>query len=245
MRKFSTLYEILNVPESAAADEIKSAFRKLAHIYHPDKNGNTPDSAARFIVIHHAYSVLTDPEKRAEYDSYLGSSPSVAGNRKSAAKYRTSLPGSGSWESILADLNFILWDIEELIRDNRMGRNDDAMMKILVFIDRWVLVPSGYPDYFYEARKMDVPIGNEISGSGHRPYISVKNYFYDIRKRANKMLEKAAASKVMSMVDGTDRRIIDCVIESVNLARHTLSFLGGGEIPPFSHSSPVFLKPLQ
>ncbi len=60
-------YEILGVPKGASADEIKKAFRVLAHKYHPDKK--TGD-AEKFKELNEAYSVLSNEKKRAEYDSY-------------------------------------------------------------------------------------------------------------------------------------------------------------------------------
>jgi len=60
-------YEILGVTKSASKDEIKKAFRKLAHKHHPDKNGGVD---SKFKEINEAYSVLSDDKKRAEYDAY-------------------------------------------------------------------------------------------------------------------------------------------------------------------------------
>ncbi len=62
-------YEILGVPRTASADEIKSAFRKLARQYHPDvsKEANAEE---RFKEINEAYSVLSDVDKRARYDRF-------------------------------------------------------------------------------------------------------------------------------------------------------------------------------
>lgn len=60
-------YEILGVAKSASADEIKKAYRKLAHKYHPDKGqGND----AQFKELNEAYQVLSDSQKRSQYDNY-------------------------------------------------------------------------------------------------------------------------------------------------------------------------------
>lgn len=57
-------YQILGVQESASQDDIKKAYRKLAAQHHPDKGGDT----AKFQTISQAYEILSDPQKRAEYD---------------------------------------------------------------------------------------------------------------------------------------------------------------------------------
>ncbi|MBI2048447.1 MAG: molecular chaperone DnaJ [Parcubacteria group bacterium] len=60
-------YEILGVSKGASEDDIKKAFRKLAHKYHPDKKGG---DEARFKEASEAYAVLSDKKRRAEYDRY-------------------------------------------------------------------------------------------------------------------------------------------------------------------------------
>jgi molecular chaperone DnaJ len=61
-------YQVLGVPDSAGQDEIKKAYRKLAKQYHPDANPNNASAAERFKEISEAHSVLSDPDKRKQYD---------------------------------------------------------------------------------------------------------------------------------------------------------------------------------
>src|SRR3990167_11495878 len=60
-------YELLGIAKNAPRDEIKKAFRTLAHKYHPDKKGG---DEKKFKEVNEAYSVLSDDKKRAEYDAY-------------------------------------------------------------------------------------------------------------------------------------------------------------------------------
>ena len=63
-------YTTLGVERTAADDEIKKAYRKLAMTYHPDKNGGSKEAEEKFKEITEAYDVLRDPQKRAAYDRY-------------------------------------------------------------------------------------------------------------------------------------------------------------------------------
>ncbi|HET6514346.1 MAG TPA: molecular chaperone DnaJ [Thermodesulfovibrionales bacterium] len=71
-------YELLGVSKDASQDDIKKAFRKLARKYHPDLNPGDKSSEQKFKEINEAYTVLSDPKKREEYDHY-GKSPFEAG----------------------------------------------------------------------------------------------------------------------------------------------------------------------
>ncbi|NWG27561.1 MAG: J domain-containing protein, partial [Ignavibacteriaceae bacterium] len=67
--EFKDYYKILGVEKNATKEEISKAFRKLAVIYHPDKNPNNKAAEEKFKEITEAHEVLSDPEKRKKYDA--------------------------------------------------------------------------------------------------------------------------------------------------------------------------------
>ncbi len=93
-------YDVLGVSKSASADEVKKAYRKLARQFHPDRNPGDASAEERFKEVQQAYDVLSDPDKRKEFDRG-GFNPFGAGG--------TGTGGAGSFDvggfsDILSDL---------------------------------------------------------------------------------------------------------------------------------------------
>ena len=93
------LYEVLGISRSASQSEIKSAYRKLAVKYHPDKNPGDKAAEEKFKKITAAYDVLSDETKRRQYDSYGSTGSYSSGSAHSSNPYGTyGWNGQGTWQ---------------------------------------------------------------------------------------------------------------------------------------------------
>jgi curved DNA-binding protein len=98
-------YEILGVGKTASADDIKSAYRKLARKYHPDATKNDPKLTERFKEVQEAYDILGDTNKRSNYDQFghagvgagAAGGPGGAGGVDPYEAFRRAQQGRKSW----------------------------------------------------------------------------------------------------------------------------------------------------
>ncbi len=250
MNKWTSYYDLLGIGENASQDEIKHAFRKMALIHHPDKNQNSAESQTSFILLHNAYTILVDPKTRGEYDKCLQASRSFRAPSAPLPSSRT-LPamagvGGRSLETLLGHLNFLLWEVEDLVgslpsrtlAQSGLGYKS-LLLKILIFLDKWILIPAGFPDYFSQARQRSAPdpaallfsLLDDSKQPGHQPYVNIEDYFYNIRKRLDRFLEKVRLSDLFKTIPGQQVRLIDSLLEFQNYTVHCLDFLLQGDNP--------------
>lgn len=105
-------YKILGVPRDASEEEIKKAYRRLAHKYHPDKGGDEK----KFKEINEAYQVLSDKEKRAQYDKF-----GRVFEENVPPGYEYGFQGQGfkdfNWDDFQEAFSFGFGDLEDLVEE--------------------------------------------------------------------------------------------------------------------------------
>ncbi len=151
-------YQALGVAAEASPEEIKKAYRKLALETHPDRNPNDQRAEERFKRISEAYGVLSDPQKRAQYDQFrrVGYQQQYGGGAQYGFRY--------SQEDILRDF-YRSRDAQDLFAElqrefQRMGfRFDDTFFNRMFFGDKTI---------FFQGVFFDGPGGVRVFRSGSR-----------------------------------------------------------------------------
>lgn len=175
-------YKILGVPKTATEAEIKTAFRKLAHQHHPDKNGGDDK---KFKEVNEAYQTLSDKQKRASYDQFGANGPQFGGAGGQGGF------GGMNWEDLMRqaqqgggqggfqfDADFDIGDIFSAFgfggAGMRRGRNIEASVRItlkesLVGVKKTIDVPEYRDGKQTGTRKMEIDIPAGIDdGQGLR-----------------------------------------------------------------------------
>jgi len=128
MQNFRNYYEILGVARDASSEEIKKVYRRLARQYHPDLNPNDKAAEEKFKDISEAYEVLSDPNKRSQYDE-LGSFWKQRGfNRGKPARGDSFKPWntrSTNGRSSTEEVDFSEFKDFKNFVDQLLGRNGD------------------------------------------------------------------------------------------------------------------------
>ena len=123
MRTTTDLYKLLGVPREATQDDIRKAHRELVRRYHPDANPGNHSSEENFREVQRAYEVLSDPEKRREYDKRLNIAARTPSG-KPRARAGTKMGGESAAPS--ANLSDLLRKLTDLSSDSSGGRKEGS-----------------------------------------------------------------------------------------------------------------------
>ena len=134
MQTTKNLYKLLGLPKEASQEEIRQAHRKLVRKYHPDTNSEDPQAEERFKEVQQAYEVLSDPQKRREYDQRLqaysrkgGTSRDGAGTTRagpSRPRSRGAGRRAGGESTYTVDLSELLTKLANLSSERASGRTE-------------------------------------------------------------------------------------------------------------------------
>lgn len=209
-----TNYDVLGVNRDASFEELKSAYRKKALQFHPDRNPDSADAENIFKLISSAWVILSDSDKRKEYDLFLEKSHLA---EEVQSDFRNEEDVLDPVASLYEQLNIFLWDIEDFLQNLNPLLFDQIygtrplwiyLEKLLRFIDKWTLGPHNFDNYF-------ILISSKSK-------IRFLNYFYDLRRKIDKEFPLLESSDLNEVLPGSTITHMDAVIE---VLKHTLYYL--------------------
>ncbi len=124
-------YKALGVDKTASKEEIKKAYRKLAHKHHPDKGGDE----AVFKKISEAYAVLSNDEKRKQYDMFGKSGPSTGGTGGSAGGYGFNGFHTADFDFDIGDIFGDFFNFGSQSKRRQHNRGEDVAVRINVSLE--------------------------------------------------------------------------------------------------------------
>jgi molecular chaperone DnaJ len=165
-------YEVLGITKGASQDEIKKAFHKLAHKYHPDKGGDEK----KFKEINEAYQVLSDQNKRAQYDQFgrvfEGGQP---GGADGFNGFNWAWGNKGS-QDVEFDLNDLGDVFEEFFGGRRATKKDNRRGKDIQ-VDIEIPLEKTLIDFVEKINLSKQTTCNRCNGSGAEPATKIKECF--------------------------------------------------------------------
>ncbi len=246
-------YQLLGINRLSTRSQIKNAFRRLSMVHHPDKNKNSEKSNRIYKLILNAYKILSDNETKKEYDDFLRKSRFIKNTGKTG-NLKLENRSFFNNKDILQQINLTLWELDDFISKTHVNNFRRYILIILTFLDKWILEPGGFPDYFMEARKLEridpreyiKILDADIPFKNYMPYLSVNDYYVDIRKRTDKFITKYENRTEWKEPGDSEVNLLDGIIEYNNMAIHYLSYMLNikpgkeGRIPPFEFSGEVY-----
>ncbi len=155
-------YKILGVPRNATQEEIKKAYRRLALKYHPDRNRGNKEAEEKFKEINEAYAVLSDPEKRRQYDLF--------GSAEFERRYTEEDIFRGfNFENLFRDLG-IEFDLGRFFRFGEGGRSRGFTIDLSgLFSHLFGTQPGGFQEEFRTTAPemlLELPVTLEEAAQG-------------------------------------------------------------------------------
>lgn len=212
-------YEILRVKQTATSSEIKSSYKELVKKYHPDLYVGDKDFAEQKIKeINEAYDVLSDPEKKAEYDEYLNPTTYSPNETQTYNSYKTNVnydnysqysetDNSTQEQKTSFITQFIFDKFEKLDRKTQLQIFFSVAIIVLLLFTINILQTQYYllnPD----SNNSDLTNTNNFENITEPDLRDIDKYFYDLFEQYDQSLENASLEN-QNIFDNSEQNIFE------------------------------------